>query len=94
MRRSIRFGVVAAVAVYLPVAVANTVKITPLGSHDGEFCRFDRAMLLEDPEIEGDPLVAARAEGAATRRSEGWLCPWDRERRPARIRGGSSGSQR
>mgnify|MGYP001817666857 CR=1 FL=1 len=31
-------------------AHANTVKITPLGSHDGEFCRFDRAMLLEDPD--------------------------------------------
>jgi L-ascorbate metabolism protein UlaG (beta-lactamase superfamily) len=31
------------------VAVAGTVKITPLGSHDGEFCRFDRAMVLEDP---------------------------------------------
>lgn len=29
---------------------AGTVKITPLGSHDGEFCLFDRAMLLEDPD--------------------------------------------
>jgi len=29
-------------------AGAETVKITPLGSHDGEFCRFDRALLLED----------------------------------------------
>ncbi|TFH46557.1 MAG: MBL fold metallo-hydrolase, partial [Lysobacterales bacterium] len=26
------------------------VKITPLGSHDGEFCKFDRAMVLEDPD--------------------------------------------
>ena len=25
------------------------VKITPLGSHDGEFCAFDRALVLEDP---------------------------------------------
>ena len=25
------------------------VKITPLGSHDGEFCPFDRALLFEDP---------------------------------------------
>ena len=33
----------------LPAAAAN-VKITPLGSHDGEFCRFDRAMVLEDPD--------------------------------------------
>ena len=31
-------------------AVAAGVKITPLGSHDGEFCRFDRAMILEDPD--------------------------------------------
>jgi L-ascorbate metabolism protein UlaG (beta-lactamase superfamily) len=31
-------------------AAAEGVKITPLGSHDGEFCRFDRAMLLEDPD--------------------------------------------
>lgn len=31
-------------------AAAANVKITPLGSHDGEFCRFDRAMILEDPD--------------------------------------------
>ena len=31
-------------------AFAQTVKITPLGSHDGEFCRRDRAMLFEDPD--------------------------------------------
>lgn len=37
-----------ALFVALPAAAAN-VKITPLGSHDGEFCRFDRAMVLEDP---------------------------------------------
>jgi L-ascorbate metabolism protein UlaG (beta-lactamase superfamily) len=30
-------------------AFAKNVKITPIGSHDGEFCRFDRAMVLEDP---------------------------------------------
>jgi L-ascorbate metabolism protein UlaG (beta-lactamase superfamily) len=29
---------------------AADVKITPLGSHDGEFCKFDRAMVLEDPD--------------------------------------------
>ncbi len=33
-----------------PPVSAKTVKITPLGSHDGEFCRFDRAMVLEDPD--------------------------------------------
>jgi L-ascorbate metabolism protein UlaG (beta-lactamase superfamily) len=26
------------------------VKITPLGSHEGEFCRSDRALILEDPD--------------------------------------------
>src|SRR3546814_13273481 len=29
---------------------AQTVKITPLGSHAGEFCTFDRAMIFEDPD--------------------------------------------
>ncbi|MCO6411676.1 MAG: MBL fold metallo-hydrolase [Thiogranum sp.] len=44
-------GLVAAalLSVAQPV-LADNVKITPLGSHDGEFCRFDRAMLLEDPD--------------------------------------------
>lgn len=31
-------------------ASSGNVKITPLGSHDGEFCRRDRAMLFEDPD--------------------------------------------
>lgn len=31
-------------------ALAQNVKITPLGSHDGEFCLLDRAMVLEDPD--------------------------------------------
>lgn len=30
--------------------VAGGVKITPLGSHDGEFCVLDRAFVLEDPD--------------------------------------------
>lgn len=33
-----------------PVAGAATVKVTPLGSHDGEFCRLDRALVFEDPD--------------------------------------------
>jgi L-ascorbate metabolism protein UlaG (beta-lactamase superfamily) len=42
---------VAAVAVAAAQSVAaENVKITPLGSHDGEFCRFDRALILEDPD--------------------------------------------
>src|SRR5262245_36298700 len=28
----------------------GVVKITPLGSHDGEFCALDRALVLEDPD--------------------------------------------
>ena len=30
-------------------AMAGNVKITALGTHDGEFCRIDRAFLFEDP---------------------------------------------
>ncbi len=35
----------------LGVSLANAanVKITPLGSHDGEFCAADRALIFEDP---------------------------------------------
>jgi L-ascorbate metabolism protein UlaG (beta-lactamase superfamily) len=29
---------------------ADTVKVTPLGSHDGEFCGRDRALIFEDPD--------------------------------------------
>src|SRR5438105_1143971 len=28
----------------------QTVKVTPLGSHDGEFCPADRALIFEDPD--------------------------------------------
>src|SRR3954466_12467211 len=31
------------------LASAQNVKITPLGSHDGELCASDRATLFEDP---------------------------------------------
>lgn len=31
-------------------AIADTVKITPIGSHDGEFCSRDRAFIFEDPD--------------------------------------------
>ena len=39
----------AAVVATTPALAAN-VKVTPLGSHDGEFCAFDRAMIFEDPD--------------------------------------------
>ena len=31
-------------------SLSQTVKVTPLGSHDGEFCALDRAMIFEDPD--------------------------------------------
>lgn len=31
-------------------AQAQNVKVTPLGSHEGEFCQLDRAMIFEDPD--------------------------------------------
>ena len=38
------------VAILSPAQLqAQNVKITPLGSHEGEFCRNDRALLFEDP---------------------------------------------
>ena len=51
MKQSIRgfVFVVSFIALSVSGALAKNVKITPLGSHDGEFCIFDRAMILEDP---------------------------------------------
>lgn len=42
----------AAVFTLFAASAANAagVKITPLGSHDGEFCARDRALVLEDPD--------------------------------------------
>ena len=39
---------IAGFSIALPVWAA-TVKVTPLGSHDGEFCSRDRALIFEDP---------------------------------------------
>ena len=38
------------IAVAADLGWSQTVKITPLGSHDGEFCRNDRAIVFEDPD--------------------------------------------
>ncbi|MGH8617662.1 MAG: MBL fold metallo-hydrolase [Burkholderiales bacterium] len=38
-----------AVVVSAPAVWAQNVKITPLGSHDGELCDRDRATIFEDP---------------------------------------------
>lgn len=52
--KTIRSGLTALIAALAfattQSAVAANVKITPLGSHDGEFCKFDRAMIFEDPD--------------------------------------------
>lgn len=49
---SLRAAILGATVVFAATqsAMAANVKITPLGSHDGEFCKFDRAMILEDPD--------------------------------------------
>ena len=48
-----RFARMAALAVIFAVlafpALAQTVKVTPLGGIDGEFCPQDRALVFEDP---------------------------------------------
>ena len=44
-------------------AISANVKITPLGSFDGEFCLLDRAMIFEDPDgtrILYDPGITVR----------------------------------
>jgi len=48
-RMTLAIAVVGCVAALQP-AVAQTVKVTPLGSHDGEFCARDRALIFEDPD--------------------------------------------
>jgi L-ascorbate metabolism protein UlaG (beta-lactamase superfamily) len=40
---------VVATALWTCDASAQTVKVTPLGSHTGELCQNDRALLFEDP---------------------------------------------
>lgn len=49
MKPGLTHGLLLAIACALAPAAAQTVKITPLGSHAGEYCATDRAMLFEDP---------------------------------------------
>jgi len=54
MRRSslvftLAFGCLAAVTLAAAPALAENVKVTPLGGQDGEFCAQDRALIFEDP---------------------------------------------
>ncbi|RLA34486.1 MAG: MBL fold metallo-hydrolase [Gammaproteobacteria bacterium] len=50
MKRVMLGIVVLSYGLAVQAAGAANVKITPLGSHDGEFCRLDRALILEDPD--------------------------------------------
>jgi L-ascorbate metabolism protein UlaG (beta-lactamase superfamily) len=50
MHRSTRFAALLALGAALALpALAQTVKVTPLGGIDGEFCPQDRALVFEDP---------------------------------------------
>ena len=51
-------------------ALAQNVKITPLGSHDGELCPFDRALIFEDPD--GTPSCTTPAVRCAVAATPGW----------------------
>lgn len=44
------FALAACAALSQGPGAAQNVKITPLGSHDGEFCPLDRALVFEDPD--------------------------------------------
>lgn len=47
--KSLNIGIALACALAWNVADAQTVKVTPLGTHTGELCARDRAMIFEDP---------------------------------------------
>ena len=49
MRTAAYAGVALAVVLGMSPAIAQNVKITPLGSHPGELCANDRATIFEDP---------------------------------------------
>ena len=42
------FAILLASLMFLSAASTADVKITPLGSQEGEFCQLDRALILED----------------------------------------------
>jgi L-ascorbate metabolism protein UlaG (beta-lactamase superfamily) len=48
-KNAARIALGLALAALPALAAAQNVKITPLGSHDGEFCPQDRALVIEDP---------------------------------------------
>jgi L-ascorbate metabolism protein UlaG (beta-lactamase superfamily) len=50
MLRFVRYSLVVLCSLSASQVIADSVKITPLGSHDGEFCSRDRALIFEDPD--------------------------------------------
>lgn len=50
MKSKIVFGVALVAGLMAVNAGAANVKVTPLGSHDGELCVQDRALIFEDPD--------------------------------------------
>src|SRR4051812_31850744 len=46
---ALSMAAVGCVAAFVQAASAANVKVTPLGSQDGEFCPQDRALIFEDP---------------------------------------------
>ena len=78
MNRSIRIAalLLSAAALALP-AFAQSVKVTPLGGIDGEFCPQDRALVFEDPNgtrVLYDP--GRTVAGATTRDSARSTSSW------------------
>ena len=49
VKKCLLLSLVLLVSVLMP-AFADVVKVTPLGSHSGEFCSRDRALVFEDPD--------------------------------------------
>ena len=43
-------AVIGLMSLTITTTYAANVKVTPLGSHDGEFCARDRALIFEDPD--------------------------------------------
>lgn len=50
MRSRTRYHFVFILLLFATPVLAGNVKIIPLGSHEGEFCNRDRALILEDPD--------------------------------------------
>ena len=49
LTNKVLFPLLFSISILTPV-FADTVKVTPLGSHSGEFCSRDRALVFEDPD--------------------------------------------